>query len=157
MRFGEFLVKHQRITQAELNVILNQQKRQGGKLGEWLIESGVLDESVVYRWLAEFWRLPFFGIDQIQESLSPVLPRELSMIPWEELKSACLGMHRVRGKARLVLVTSNPFNLDLQKKIEFLCGCSTFVIVASPSDIREFHLQQNLGRNRDTSHQESLR
>ena len=53
MRLGEFLVKGGNITQWQLDIALEEQKKSGGLLGEILVRLGYLEDDVLIRSLTE--------------------------------------------------------------------------------------------------------
>ena len=59
LRLGELLVRQGVITDAQLTVALEQQKKTGGKLGRVLIESGFVTEEGLSRALARQLNIPF--------------------------------------------------------------------------------------------------
>ncbi|WP_200958806.1 glycosyltransferase [Nocardioides sp. Root190] len=55
MQIGEHLVATGRVTRAELDTALAQQRDEGGQLGQQLLLSGALDRRALYDALAELW------------------------------------------------------------------------------------------------------
>src|SRR3972149_7714614 len=59
LRLGELLVRQGVITDAQLTVALEQQKKMGGKLGRLLVDSGFVTEEGLSRALARQLNIPF--------------------------------------------------------------------------------------------------
>jgi hypothetical protein len=73
---GLIMMEQGWITAAQLRAALDAQKAPGGRLGQWLISGGGVDERYVTRALSLQWSCPVLAVEfHDPEALSPVMPR----------------------------------------------------------------------------------
>lgn len=90
VRIGDLLVNSKLITEEQLKDVLNKQRGLGKKIGDLLIESGVLDEKTFLSKLASQLNLPYIDLahyhinDQIARKLPEVYARRCQAIVLEE-------------------------------------------------------------------------
>jgi MSHA biogenesis protein MshE len=76
IRIGELLVRHQIITEEQLQTALAEQKRSGSKLGHTLVELGYLSRTGFLKFLAQQLELPYIDLRryQINDDIVRLLP-----------------------------------------------------------------------------------
>jgi hypothetical protein len=79
-RFGEILLAHGKVTEAQLSSALARQKRRGGKLSDFLTVDGLITDEDVIRALGEQSSIPFIGNDKLRTM--PV-PEMVALLPEE--------------------------------------------------------------------------
>jgi len=91
VRIGEILVKQNLLTDQQIDLALEQQKKTGRKLGRVLVESGLVNEEVLTRALGRQLNVPFvslktfdFKLDVVQK-LPEVQARRLRALVLEDL------------------------------------------------------------------------
>jgi MSHA biogenesis protein MshE len=62
IRIGDLLMSHQVISQDQLNAALAEQKRSGRKLGRVLIESGIISEEQLLKFLSQQLNIPYIDL-----------------------------------------------------------------------------------------------
>ncbi|OEE88638.1 MSHA biogenesis protein MshE [Enterovibrio norvegicus FF-162] len=110
-RLGDLLVEDHIITDENLNAALNRQSQTGNKLGDTLIEMGILSESKMLDFLARQ-----LGVPLIDLSLTQVDPSAVTLIPEvhaRRLRALVIG--RIGNTVRVVM--SDPADLASQESV----------------------------------------
>ncbi|WP_407331516.1 GspE/PulE family protein [Enterovibrio sp. 27052020O] len=110
-RLGDLLVEDHIITDENLNAALNRQSQTGNKLGDTLIEMGILSESQMLDFLARQ-----LGVPLIDLSLTQVDPSAVTLIPEvhaRRLRALVIG--RIGNTVRVVM--SDPADLASQESV----------------------------------------
>jgi hypothetical protein len=137
---GLMLVRQGTITVEQLQTALGEQQRasqegsEARKLGEWLLESGVLSEPALTRALCLQWSCPVFSLEGFEpEAMATALPRFLA---------EAFGALPVRapGGMLLYLAFSGRVDRSLSYAIERMTGLRVTAGIAPES---EFRLAQN--------------
>jgi len=134
---GLMLVRQGTITAGQLHRALDEQRRAGGeagearKLGEWLIESGVLSEPALTRVLSLQWNCPVFSLDAFQPvEMGPVLPRFLA--------DTCGALPlRSRGGKVLYLAFAGRIDRSLSYAVERMTGLQVAAGILQDSEFRQ--------------------
>lgn len=129
LRTGEILLDAGLVSEEQvLDALEFQEKMKGKKLGEFLVEKGVLQEKELYISLAEKFRIPFVDLRQqkVAKKILTLLPRELVL------------RHKVLpialNETTLVVATSSPdvaevrdeiLRMDAQQKVDFVLAQPT--------------------------------
>lgn len=119
---GLLLVEQGRLTAEQLREALNEQRRTAGeseetrRLGEWLMERGVLDEAALTRALSVQWNCPVLRLDAFNpEETASVLPRFLA-------EAAAALPVRVAGGRLLYLAFAGGLDRGLNTAVEAMTG-----------------------------------
>ena len=67
IRLGDLLVENKLITQAQLETMLVKQRKSGKKLGELLVDDGILSEEDIAEALSQQLELPVVDLNEIDE------------------------------------------------------------------------------------------
>ncbi len=132
LQLGDVLVQKGRITQAQLEQALAEQKQSGNSrlLGEVLVELGFVAEAEVMECLAGSYGVPF----------ARVTPRLADPKAIEKLPRDFIDAHTVLPMfcvdKTLTVAVCEPANLFLIEEIERLSGCKTQIVASTSADIR---------------------
>ncbi|MEL6329452.1 MAG: ATPase, T2SS/T4P/T4SS family [Planctomycetota bacterium] len=137
---GEELVASGAISEGQLVSAIERQKTSGGRLGEILVEQGVVSVVAVLEALGRTLGVPSA---RIRHGLFD--PALLSLIDPEELAALnAMPLFRVRGE--LSLAMSDPLNLQTIDRVEELTGLRVRPVLALEADIAEFSRREEAGR-----------
>ncbi len=131
LRIGEFLLLSGMINQKTLDHALRLQKTQKKKLGQILIELGVIDDVVVAKALSRQLGIPYVRLKN--ERISQ---EALAMVPPAMAEENLLLPIRIKGK-KLVVAMANPLELSAIDDLRFIIKMDVDIMVAPESDIRE--------------------
>ncbi len=129
MKIGEYLVKEGLIANEQLDEALELQKINDCRLGEVLVDKGVIDDLTLTEMLARLYQLPFMRlkdqhIDQnVLNIISPELMQTYKVLPV-----------KLEGN-NLTLATNNPLDVGALQDIQYKCGYTIYPVMASLRDI----------------------
>jgi type IV pilus assembly protein PilB len=132
-KLGEVLIDGGLITENQLSVALQSQSTWGGKLGSTLVRMGFAKEEEILAVLSK--QLGFPAVDFNKVKLSPKAVRTVPLRLAEKYNVIPVAMRDTHGKKQIVLVMSDPTNLDIISEIEFQTGYSVHPAVATESAI----------------------
>ncbi len=130
-RLGELLIEAGVLDQARLQAALIEQKKWGGKLGRTLVEMGFLDEQAMVDALSKQLNLPTVDLDGVE--LPPTVVQLMRVDIAERY-----GVFPISGdsKSRTIQVaTSDPTNFDALQELGFSSGGRVHPVVATASSI----------------------
>lgn len=127
--FAKLLMSKGLVTQTEVNEALAQQQKSGRKIGEILIEQGVLTEEALWEALAEYAHVPLFDLknyDYVPE-LSKLLPEKVArqfqaLVLAESGKTLTVGMVNPADLAatdEIKKLINRPIQLAMLKPDDF--------------------------------------
>ncbi|MBC8356461.1 MAG: Flp pilus assembly complex ATPase component TadA [Planctomycetes bacterium] len=130
MPLGEQLVEAELLTRDELEDALKLQASKGQKLGEILLELGVITEDQMLPFIQRQLRIPSIRLREgvIDPAVVRILPREAA----ERLTS--LAMFKVRGV--LSVAMTEPQNLEQLDELERITGLKVRPVFAFASNIQ---------------------
>jgi type IV pilus assembly protein PilB len=135
VRLGELLVESQIITRAQLEEILELQRRDGRRLGTLLVEAGVVTETQVTQILSQQLSVPWVSLYHIDFSR-----QLLNLVSQEVAEKYCLVpifVRRVRGLGETLYVAmDDPSDELAQREVTQYSGLPVRAMIAPPSDIR---------------------
>ncbi|SEU38914.1 protein kinase domain-containing protein [Stigmatella erecta] len=147
---GELLVSSGKLSEPQLHAMLERQRRDGGKLGEWLVAEGFVTDEEVVAAISEQQGIAFIAEHQLRHL--PVPTPLLSLLPLEHaarFEAVPLALH---GK-ELVCAMREPENLDRLSELQFLTGYAVRGVLASDGAIRRainrFYLGEELSMRMD--------
>jgi type IV pilus assembly protein PilB len=134
-RLGELLVESQIITRAQLEEILELQRRDGRRLGTLLVEAGVVTETQVTQILSQQLSVPWVSLYHIDFSR-----QLLNLVSQQIAEKYCLVpifVRRVRGLGETLYVAmDDPSDERAQREVTQYSGLPVRAMIAPPSDIR---------------------
>jgi type IV pilus assembly protein PilB len=132
LRFGEFLVSRNLLTQSELAQALNTQCEHGGRLGQVLLELKLLDDEAVTHALAEFLSIDYVRLDDVSK-IDVNLARTLSE---SVAKRFCLVAIGERNN-KIVIAMADPLNVIAIDTITLKLERQIKPVISSPQEIRQ--------------------
>lgn len=132
-KVGEVLLDAGLINETQLSAALQSQRTWGGKLGSTLVRMGFVREEDILRALSSQLLLPAVDFTKVKVS-----PRALHAVPLriaEKYHVMPVAVRDEQGKKELVLVMSDPTNLESVTEIEFQTGYRVRAAVATDSAI----------------------
>jgi type IV pilus assembly protein PilB len=135
VRLGELLVESQIITRAQLEEILELQRKDERRLGTLLVEAGVVTETQVTQILSQQLSVPWVSLYHIDFSR-----QLLNLVSQEVAEKYCLVpifVRRVRGLGETLYVAmDDPSDEVAQREVTQYSGLPVRAMIAPPSDIR---------------------
>ncbi len=131
-KLGQSLLESGQITEEDLNRALSTQKQTGEKLGETLVNLGILSQTALVKTLASKLGVP--GTYLRHGLIDPAVARLIDRDEAERLK--ILPLFKVRG--RIIVAMAEPQNLPTIDRIASVTGCEVQPILALESNIKEF-------------------
>jgi MSHA biogenesis protein MshE len=109
LRIGDLLVAGRRISEVQLQDALSEQKRTGRKLGQVLVDSGVITETAMLETLSQQLQIPL--VDLLHHQINPEVGRLLTESLARRYRAVALAQDHL---GILVGMTdpTNPFALD---------------------------------------------
>ena len=130
--FGELLVSKGLLSHEELVEVLNEQREQGGRLGEVLLRLKMLSEEDVTLALAEYLSLEYIRLDDI----SRIDVNIARMLPEAVAKRFCLvAIGEVDDK--VIVAMADPLNIVAIDTITLKIKRQLKVVISSPHEIRQ--------------------
>jgi type II secretory ATPase GspE/PulE/Tfp pilus assembly ATPase PilB-like protein len=140
MRIGEVLVDAGLVSVADIDAALVEQKRRKGKrLGETLIELGLLSEETLAKTLAQKFQIPFVDLDAVA-----VNPLALKEVPIELIEKYGVLPIDMEGKS-LTVAISDPLALDALDVLRFHTKRSIEDILVTPTQLKR-HVAEHVAR-----------
>ncbi len=132
LHVGEMFLKAGLITQEQLDMALEEQKHsKNKKIGDILVEKGIIDEEMMLTCLAKQLRIHFVDLSTMEPEpdalmeLTASIARELQVVP--------MSLH----DNVLKVATFEPNNLDLVNKLQFHTGRRIHLLLARKQQIEE--------------------
>ncbi len=132
-KLGEILAGMGAVTQKQVEDILIKTKTSGKRIGEALVEAGLVKDEQVAKALATQWGLEYvdlFGSKAIESVDLKLIPEDLVK------KHHILPLGKVNGKLQLVI--HDPTDLELEDLLRFRLNSEIERKVASRTQIRSF-------------------
>ncbi len=133
MRIGEALLKSGLITQDSLEMALKEQKKTSDRLGEILLEKGVLTTQQMGPFLAQYFQIPLIHLNEIYKDIKPEV---IDLVP-DELAHRFTAIPISLQEKTLTLAMFDPLNLLAIDTIRRRTGLRIQCVVASETDILE--------------------
>ncbi len=135
LRIGELLVQAKLITPERLEQALAIQRAQGRKLGQVLIDLGIVNETQLTQALGQQLSVPWVSLYHIEFSraLLDLVPREIA----ERFCLVPIFVRRVRKKGdTLYVAMDDPTNEVALDAVHVTSSLPVKAMIAAPSDIR---------------------
>src|SRR2546428_200321 len=130
-KLGQVLMEARLLSQDQLTKALEECARSGKRLGEYLVDQGIVSEHDLTSCLSN--QLGFLFVDLAKEALNPELS---STIPEPLAKRYQAVPLRQEGKS-LTVAMDNPLDFEAIQDISFFSGCAVKPVLAARSVIKE--------------------
>ncbi len=133
LRLGEVLLQENIISRAQLEKAVSAQKKEGGRLGEILINLGMVNEEQLVIAIGKQLGIPYFSLGT--GMLKPAVDQKLEeLIPLDVArKNLILPLWRTLHSLTVAMV--DPLDLILMDNLKKLTGCQINPVIATKSDI----------------------
>jgi len=135
LRIGELLVQARLIARDKLDLALAAQQKSGRKLGQVLIELGIVNETQVTQALSQQLSVPWVSLHHIEFSreLLNLVPRDLA----EKFCLVPVFVRRVRHQGETLYVAmDDPTHEDALAAVSRSSALPVRPMIAAPTDIR---------------------
>jgi type IV pilus assembly protein PilB len=132
-RLGDVLIEAGLINETQLSAALQSQRTWGGKLGSTLVRMGFTREEDILRVLSKQLALPAVDFKKVAVSQKAISVLALRLA--EKYNVIPVAVREDQGKKEMVLVMSDPLNLDTISEIEFQTGYRVRPAIATDSAI----------------------
>lgn len=130
-RLGDLLIEAGLLTEQQLKVALNEQRKWGGRLGRTIVEMGFVTETAMATVLAKQLDLPMFDLDT--QKVASDAARWLRLDLCERYGVFPLGLNH--STRTLSVATSDPTNLEHLQAISFATNLKVVPTVSTASAI----------------------
>ncbi len=132
IRLGEALVLSNVITQEQLDEALAQQKSSGKKLGEMLIDQGLITEDLIAQVLSAQLGYPIIDLQNIEIS-----PEVKGLISSSVLKkNVILPIEYAENNINILrVVMADPQDMNAMDDVSIITGCQVEPLIATPRNI----------------------
>jgi Type II secretion system (T2SS), protein E, N-terminal domain len=128
-KLGELLTQESLISEADLRLALDEQKKTGALLGEILVSHGRVSEWDLARCLVSQLQLPFVYTTNFEIS-----PEALALLPHPFLHQHRIVPLDIFGKT-LVIATAGSLSQDVVEEIEITTQLEVMLCIALATDI----------------------
>lgn len=133
VRLGEVLIDAGLATREDVEAALSEQRKQGGKrIGEMLVEMGVVSEQLLAKTLARKFHLPFVDLDECL-----IDPRAMRLVPRAIIEKHGVLPIETDGQC-ITIALSDPLDTEAIDLIRFRRPEKIREIVAVPSQLRRY-------------------
>jgi type IV pilus assembly protein PilB len=131
VKLGQMLIDAGLVTEEQLKEALEQQRKQGGKIGYNLVKLGYVKEEDITNFLSEQYDVPAINLRhfEIDESVIKLIPSEVAQ------KYLIIPVNRTGATLTIAMV--DPTNVFAMDDIKFMTGYNIEPVVASEIAIRE--------------------
>jgi type IV pilus assembly protein PilB len=125
------LVSSGKISDEDLDLALNHQQKEGGRLGTQLVKLGLLDDEELVEFLSQRYGVPAINLGEVEvdESIIKVIPPDVAR------KYTILPVSK--AGARLTIAMVDPTNVFAMDDIKFMTGYNVEPVVTSESSLRD--------------------
>lgn len=131
--FGELLVSKGLLSRRQLLEALNEQRENGGRLGEVLTKLNILKEEDVTNSLAEHLSMDYIHFDDIAK----IDMKVARMLPENIAKRFCLVAIGKTDDDRIIVAMADPLNVIAIDTITLKINHQIKVVISSPQEIRK--------------------
>ncbi len=145
-KLGEILLKEKIITEEQLQKALQVQKKEGARLGDILVNLGLVAEHDIVIAIAKQLSIPYASYSK--GLLRPAEGQELSKLVSEEFARSHMLLPISRHLNSLTVAFVDPLDLITIDNLKHMTGCEINPIIATRSDIQravdEFYGREDL-------------
>ncbi|MBN3040668.1 MAG: hypothetical protein JW867_06035 [Candidatus Omnitrophica bacterium] len=128
---GQILVERGVINNSQLTQALEAQKKEGGLIGEIIVNLGFAKEEDIAYCLSLQFGFPYLPLYnyEISEEVIKLIPKNVCshycLIPIDKIGNT------------LTIAMANPLNIQAVEDLEDIINCDVQIFVSTPSDIRK--------------------
>lgn len=133
-KLGEILLEAGIIDKFQLKAALAEQAKWGGRLGNHLVQMGILTEDLLVKGLSTQLKIPnldLAAIDSIPNHVLKLVPQELA----EKFHLMPVAVKTIKNKKTLIVAMGDPTNLDAIDELRFRTGYIIKAAVAGDTAI----------------------
>ncbi len=130
-QLGELLIERGVINHDQLSLAREYQEKNGGLLGEILVEMKFATEKDIAQALTCQYGFPYLPLANYE-----IDPEVINSVPENVCRKFCLIPIDKIGKS-LTLAMSNPLNFQAMEDVELLTGCSVQTFVSTTTEIKQ--------------------
>ncbi|MDF1553842.1 MAG: type IV-A pilus assembly ATPase PilB [Deferrisomatales bacterium] len=130
-KLGDLLVRDNLLATHDLEKAKQDQRKNGGRLGEALVRLGLLDEQQLVNILSKQYGIPAVNLENFE-----IDPEVVKLVP-EDLVHKYRIMPINRVGSTLIVALEDPSNMFAVDDIKFMTGYNVEVVVASASSIKQ--------------------
>lgn len=132
-RIGETLVDMGAVDATRVQTALARQARQGGKLGQLLVESGEINEDILLQALARQLGVQAVRLNAVQPQpgITTLVPRDLAV----RFNMVPLGLTREGGNEVVVVATTDPTSAQMHTLVGQRTGRTVKALLAGELDV----------------------
>jgi len=131
LRIGELMVKNALISMDQLNKAIEEQKKNGGKLGQIVVRLGYLSEGDLVEFNSQQFR-----IRSVELNADTIQPEVIRLVP-PALAKKYLLIPIQRVGATLTVAMSDPSNMMVLDDVKFMTGYNIEPVLATESAVIE--------------------
>ena len=128
---GELLIERGVINNDQLKVAIDHQKKNGGLLGEVLVDLKFATEKDIAQALTCQYGFPYLPLSNYE-----IDSEVIGSVPENVCRQFCLIPIDKIGKS-LTLAMSNPLNVQAAEDVELISGCSVQTFVSTATEIKQ--------------------
>jgi len=129
-RLGDMLLRQQRISREQLDLVLHEAKLNGDSLTTQLVQQNIFAEPELVAFLAKSFGCPVIDLNQVDVDEGSI------NIPLDVLHNhLVLPLKRKANKLKLAVV--DPFDINSLDEIAFISGCKIDIVVAAESQLNK--------------------
>ena len=142
-RLGELLIRENLISIAQLQKALEEQKKNGGRLGLSLTKLGIIGDQELTSFVASQYGVPAINLSEFE-----IPPAVIQLVPGDLARRHMLLPVNKTGQT-LIVVMADPSNIYAIDDLKFRTGLNIEVVVASEQAIEEA-IQRYYEQKQDT-------
>ena len=119
-KLGEILLEAGVIDKFQLKSALAEQNKWGGRLGNHLVQMGILSEDLLVKALSKQLKIPNLDLSQMMVTgdVLELVPHEIA----EKFHLVPVAVKKIANKRTLIVAMSDPTNLDAVDELQFRTG-----------------------------------
>lgn len=119
-KLGEILLEAGVIDKFQLKSALAEQNKWGGRLGNHLVQMGILSEDLLVKALSKQLKIPNLDLAQmmVTADVLELVPHEIA----EKFHLVPVAVKKIANKRTLIVAMSDPTNLDAVDELQFRTG-----------------------------------
>ncbi len=130
-KLGEILIEAGLIDDLQLASALGRQKTWGGKLGHCLIELGFVNEEELAETISKYIRIPYVNLFD-----PPLVEKQIKLLAPDLVRKYEVVPTSLRNNI-LYVAMSDPFDLDTISELQFITNLKISPVLALESEIKD--------------------